>query len=230
MEVTYRRPPWLIGSYHPRSTCTSTTTTCRSARCWTGWKTLSSSCSSRSGPGGRSSGLIAQQVFNGDSPCARRSPALRGRQKMRPYLAVEGDDIFSEGEIGGEMYMVLRGEIKLSSRSHQLYGVRNWSDGAFFGELSGPPWGVSSDLGTSIVNRFCMVLLYGRVGRVTAKNGGFRRGQAGARHRRRPESESARLHRDGRGRVRLLLPLAVRARRDPDSLAALQGPHAQVRP
>ena len=27
------------------------------------------------------------------------------------------------------------------------------------------------------VNRFCMALLYGRAGRLTAQNGGFRRGQ-----------------------------------------------------
>ena len=43
----------------------------------------------------------------------------------------------------------------------------------------GPP-GPVGDLSVSYLNRFCMALLYGRAGRLTAKNGGFRRGQCSA--------------------------------------------------
>jgi hypothetical protein len=45
--------------------------------------------------------------------------------------------------------------------------------------LSAPPRGGYAPLAFSYVNRFCMGLLYGRAGRLTAKNGGFRRGQGG---------------------------------------------------
>jgi hypothetical protein len=36
--------------------------------------------------------------------------------------------------------------------------------------------GVQAPLAFSIVNRFCMAVLYGRTGRLIAKNGGFRPG------------------------------------------------------
>ena len=41
----------------------------------------------------------------------------------------------------------------------------------------GPPRGVQAPSALSDVNRFSMVLLHGRAGRLTAKNGGFRPGQ-----------------------------------------------------
>lgn len=55
--------------------------------------------------------------------------------RMRPYLAIKGDTIFQEGEVGQEMYLVLDGEIALSSHQVPSYGARNWYTGAFFGEL-----------------------------------------------------------------------------------------------
>ena len=56
--------------------------------------------------------------------------------KMRPYLALEDDIIVKEGEVGEEMYMVVRGTIKLQSDTWRQYNERNWVDGAFFGELT----------------------------------------------------------------------------------------------
>lgn len=56
--------------------------------------------------------------------------------KMRPYLALKNDIVVQEGEIGEEMYMIVRGSIKLQSLSWRLYNNRSWHDGAFFGELT----------------------------------------------------------------------------------------------
>ena len=55
---------------------------------------------------------------------------------MRPYLAIENDMVVKEGEVGEEMYMIVRGIIKLQSRTWRLYNDRSWQDGAFFGELT----------------------------------------------------------------------------------------------
>ena len=55
---------------------------------------------------------------------------------MRPYLAVEGDEIVSEGEMGEEMYLIMRGAVKLQSKRFPAYNARTWEDGAFFGELT----------------------------------------------------------------------------------------------
>eukprot|EP01043_Picozoa_sp_COSAG02_P050169 COSAG02_NODE_5127_length_4605_cov_2.189177_2_plen_274_part_00 len=55
---------------------------------------------------------------------------------MRPYLALQDDMVVKEGEIGEEMYMIVRGNIKLQSISWRLYNERSWQDGAFFGELT----------------------------------------------------------------------------------------------
>eukprot|EP01043_Picozoa_sp_COSAG02_P029200 COSAG02_NODE_1806_length_10867_cov_7.575130_5_plen_748_part_01 len=54
---------------------------------------------------------------------------------MRPYFAVVNDVIFAEADIGEEMYLVVRGSIKLSSTRFPAYNSRLWEDGAFFGEL-----------------------------------------------------------------------------------------------
>lgn len=54
---------------------------------------------------------------------------------MRPYLAVANDLIFAEGDVGEEMYLVVRGTMKLSSKTYPAYNGRMWEDGAFFGEL-----------------------------------------------------------------------------------------------
>eukprot|EP01043_Picozoa_sp_COSAG02_P044716 COSAG02_NODE_4021_length_5891_cov_414.995684_1_plen_1502_part_00 len=54
---------------------------------------------------------------------------------MRPYLAVVNDVIFTEGDVGEEMYLVVRGSMKLFSRQYPAYNGRMWEDGAFFGEL-----------------------------------------------------------------------------------------------
>lgn len=56
--------------------------------------------------------------------------------RMNPYLGLRGDCIVKEGDVGEEMYMVLRGRIKLISERHRLYNGRCWLDGAFFGELA----------------------------------------------------------------------------------------------
>lgn len=56
--------------------------------------------------------------------------------KMSPYLALQDDAIVKEGEVGEEMYMVVRGCVRLSSESFPLYNERNWEDGAFFGEMT----------------------------------------------------------------------------------------------
>ena len=54
---------------------------------------------------------------------------------MRPYLALNGDTICTEGEVGEEMFLITRGAVKLESASHPSYATRVWEDGAFFGEL-----------------------------------------------------------------------------------------------
>eukprot|EP01044_Picomonas_judraskeda_P001146 COSAG03_NODE_63_length_15223_cov_32.095940_5_plen_939_part_00 len=54
---------------------------------------------------------------------------------MRPYFALAGDEIVVEGEIGEEMYLITRGNIKLQSTRYPAYNSRQWEDGAFFGEL-----------------------------------------------------------------------------------------------
>lgn len=54
---------------------------------------------------------------------------------MRPYLAVVNDTIFSEGDVGEEMYLIVRGSIQLRSSLYPAYNARMWEDGAFFGEL-----------------------------------------------------------------------------------------------
>jgi hypothetical protein len=48
-------------------------------------------------------------------------------------------------------------------------------------ERSGPSRGCYAPFAFSIGNRFCMALLYGRAGRLTAENGGFRPRRAGWR-------------------------------------------------
>ena len=55
---------------------------------------------------------------------------------MRPYLAIENDMVVKEGEVGEEMYMIVRGNIRLQSRTFRLYNDRSWQDGAFFGVLT----------------------------------------------------------------------------------------------
>ena len=55
--------------------------------------------------------------------------------KMCPYLALQDDLIVKEGDVGEEMYMVVRGCVRLSSESFRLYNDRNWEEGAFFGEM-----------------------------------------------------------------------------------------------
>ena len=54
---------------------------------------------------------------------------------MRPYLALAGDEITVEGEVGEEMYLITRGVVKLQSTKYPAYNTRLWEDGAFFGEL-----------------------------------------------------------------------------------------------
>jgi CRP-like cAMP-binding protein len=55
---------------------------------------------------------------------------------MRPYLACVDDVIVQEGEIGEEMYLIMRGAVQLNSVQHPAYNARLWEDGAFFGELA----------------------------------------------------------------------------------------------
>jgi hypothetical protein len=55
---------------------------------------------------------------------------------MRPYLAVQDDIIVTEGEIGEEMYLNMRGAVQLSAVKYPAYSARTWEDGAFFGELT----------------------------------------------------------------------------------------------
>ena len=55
---------------------------------------------------------------------------------MRPYLAVESDEIVSEREVGEEMYLIMKGAVRLTSKMYPNYNERTWEDGAFFGELT----------------------------------------------------------------------------------------------
>eukprot|EP01047_Picozoa_sp_COSAG01_P038449 COSAG01_NODE_3121_length_6556_cov_4.914821_2_plen_122_part_00 len=39
---------------------------------------------------------------------------------LRPYLAVRNDKVFEEGEVGDEMYMIVKGEVQLDSTKYHL--------------------------------------------------------------------------------------------------------------
>ena len=54
---------------------------------------------------------------------------------MQPYLAVRGDEIMLEEEVGDEMFMIIKGEVKLTSKRWPRFNGRSWVDGAFLGEL-----------------------------------------------------------------------------------------------
>ena len=54
---------------------------------------------------------------------------------LRPYLGVEGDCVVREGDVGDEMYMVVKGDITLKSVAWPKFDGKSWGDGAFFGEL-----------------------------------------------------------------------------------------------
>lgn len=78
-------------------------------------------------------------------PYLAQCPLLQGLESgamaklcllMRPYLACEDDVIVQEGEIGEEMYLIMRGAVELNSVKHPAYNARLWEDGAFFGELT----------------------------------------------------------------------------------------------
>lgn len=78
-------------------------------------------------------------------PSLVKSPLLKGVDDailaklcmvMRPYLALSGDEIIREGDVGEEMYILITGTIKLSSGAYPAYTRRNWTNGAFFGELT----------------------------------------------------------------------------------------------
>ena len=71
-------------------------------------------------------------------------PLMQGLEKgvvarlclvMRPYLAMAGDPVVLEGEVGEEMYLITRGAVKLESKMYPAYNARMWEDGAFFAEL-----------------------------------------------------------------------------------------------
>jgi hypothetical protein len=53
---------------------------------------------------------------------------------MCSYLALDGDHVVQEDSVGDEMYMVVRGEVTLKSKSAPLVNGKTWVDGAFFGE------------------------------------------------------------------------------------------------
>ena len=54
---------------------------------------------------------------------------------MQPYLAIDGDVIVEENQVGEEMYMIVKGEVKLDSKCAPKFQGKAWVDGAFFGEL-----------------------------------------------------------------------------------------------
>ena len=54
---------------------------------------------------------------------------------MLPYLAIEEDVIVEEDQVGDEMYMIIKGEVKLRSDCAPKFEGKAWVDGAFFGEL-----------------------------------------------------------------------------------------------
>lgn len=48
---------------------------------------------------------------------------------MRPYLAIKGDIVCKEGDVGEEMFLITRGALKLDSTKYPAYGDRVWEDG-----------------------------------------------------------------------------------------------------
>jgi hypothetical protein len=46
---------------------------------------------------------------------------------MRPYLALEGDKVVREGEVGEEIFIMIQGSLKLQSEGFPRYAHRNWS-------------------------------------------------------------------------------------------------------
>lgn len=45
---------------------------------------------------------------------------------LRPYLGLQGDIVVQEGEIGEDMYMVVKGEVKLSSVQWPKFSGKLW--------------------------------------------------------------------------------------------------------
>ena len=54
---------------------------------------------------------------------------------MQPYMAVQEDVIFNEDEVGSDLYIIISGEIELSSLQYPKFNGLTWMDGAFIGEL-----------------------------------------------------------------------------------------------
>ena len=54
---------------------------------------------------------------------------------MKPYLAIEGDIIVQENQVGEQMFMIVKGEVRLDSKCAPKVQGKVWVDGAFFGEL-----------------------------------------------------------------------------------------------
>ena len=52
---------------------------------------------------------------------------------MRPLVCVPGENVFTEGEIGNEMYFIIRGKLKVLLNSKV---VSTLTDGDFFGEIA----------------------------------------------------------------------------------------------
>jgi hypothetical protein len=58
--------------------------------------------------------------------------------KLNVYLAAEGDQVVAEGEVGDEMYMVVKGGVRIISKALPKMDGKTWVDGAFFGEVRQP--------------------------------------------------------------------------------------------
>jgi hypothetical protein len=54
---------------------------------------------------------------------------------MQAYLAIKGDIIVQENQVGEQMFMIVKGEVKLDSECAPKVRGKVWADGAFFGEL-----------------------------------------------------------------------------------------------
>jgi hypothetical protein len=69
-----------------------------------------------------------------------------------------GEELCCQGEVGDTFYVIIRGSVRIRS---------------------GPPRGGKATFVFSIGTQFCMTLWYGRAGRLTTQNGGFRPRRAG---------------------------------------------------
>ena len=130
----------------------------------------------------RATQIVARTPSRKLVACQRARPALR---------ELHHDGQCADRERRGERHREHAAAARCATRhdlaanlSIRLAGVRDYQTHEPAAGLSGLARGVSAALAFSIVNRFCVAVLYGRARRLTSQNGSFRPRQWGPRSKR----------------------------------------------